>query len=424
MDLATLFGVEFFSAATRHWVVWVMLAGLVVTLACLYTWIKLDGVVEERELWITALIWASYCVVGICVLGNLSANRHIHEERPSREWVVEGPTELKAYLARNLPKDQAPQEIPTGLLVQSIEFAGAYNVKVSGYIWQRISKELLDSGVEPGVILPEGDVVTFGEPAYRERNSANEEVIGWYFSTTLREPFNYDKYTLDRQYIWIRIWPKGFYKNVVLVPDYKGYPNITLKGTNNKSKAGFTGLDSSIVIERWNITDVFFSYVMTPYTTNFGIDAYSGQDGFPEMYYNISVKRDFADAFFANIIPPTVVIVLAFMGLLLSNRVQEVFERHGTVTSAMLAYYGVLFFIPITSQVAMRREINAQGATFLDFFYFASYVALLLVSLNSILINSSVQWKWLTWRDNLLPKVTFLPIVASLLLAAAIMIYY
>ena len=105
MDLATLFGVEFFSAATRHWVVWVMLAGLVVTLACLYTWIKLDGVVEERELWITALIWASYCVVGICVLGNLSANRHIDEERSSREWVVEGPTELKAYLARNLPKD-------------------------------------------------------------------------------------------------------------------------------------------------------------------------------------------------------------------------------------------------------------------------------------------------------------------------------
>ncbi len=424
MDLAQLFNVPYFTEAARHYVIWGVLIGFLITYFLLRFWVRYDGVTQERELWITSIVWAIYCIIGISIIGNISINRHLHEGRQASEYVINSPQDLTKFLDKHTPKDQPPVFIPTGLLVQSIEFASAYNVKVSGYIWQRITKKMLAQGIKPGIIMPEGDIVTFGEPAYRQKNSEDEEVLGWYFSTTLREPFFYDKYPLDKQDIWLRIWPTEFYKNVVLVPDYKGYPGIYFGASANKTNAGFLGLDSQIVLERWQIKDVFFSYHLTSYTTNFGIDHYSGQAAFPELYYNVNVNRDFADAFFANIIPPIVVIVLAFMGLTLSNRIEAVFEKHNTASSAMLAYYGMLFFIPITSQVSMRREVNAQGTTFLDYFYFASYIALLLVSLNAILINSHYQWKWLTWQNNLIPKVAFFPIIMTLLMMATIYVYY
>lgn len=313
-------------------------------------------------------------------------------------------------------------------MLQSIEFVSAYNVSVSGYIWQRWDKTKIPADINPGIIMPEGNVVTFGEPAYRIQNGPNEEVIGWYFSTVLREPFFYDKYPLDMQEIWIRIWPTDFHKNVVLVPDFSSYPGAEFTGEverrSFKDYAELIGLDTALVLERWRINNVFFSYFENTYNTNFGIDNYQGQTAFPELYYNVSVTRDFSDAFFANVIPPAMVILLSFMGLMLSTKIDALFERHATATSAMLAYYGMLFFIPITAQYAMRREVGAQGITYLDYFYFASYFALILVSLNAILINSLANWGWLTNRNNLIPKIFFLPTICCFVMVAMMYTYY
>lgn len=429
MGILDLTGWLFVTAQFRHSIIWSVLIAFFLIIIFLWWYVKRDGKVTDGELWGVSLTTSVFALLATIAIGNLSMNRSLHEERDyGKETILTNPDKTETYLKTYEKDNGALVRIPTGILVQSVEFASAYNVKVSGYIWQRWNKNKMPADVKPGVIMPEGDIVTFGEPAYRVQNGPDEEVIGWYFSTTLREPFFYNKYPLDMQEIWIRIWPTDFHKNVVLVPDFSSYPGTKLSDVVERRKfsdySELIGLDSALVLERWLVNNVFFSYYLNRYNTNFGIDSYQGQNGFPELYYNLSVTRDFSDAFFANVIPPVMVILLSFMGLLLSTKIDALFERHATATSAMLAYYGMLFFIPITAQYAMRREVGAQGITYLDYFYFSSYFALMLVSLNAILINSTASWGWLTWRNNILPKTFFLPIVLSCIMFAMMWIYY
>ena len=44
---------------------------------------------------------------------------------------------------------------------------------------------------------------------YRRRQGS-EEVIGWYFDVTVRQAFDYSKYPLDTQDVWLRLWHKDF----------------------------------------------------------------------------------------------------------------------------------------------------------------------------------------------------------------------
>ena len=91
MSLLQLFNVPYFTEELRHYVVWGVLAGFIVVLAGLWIWAKLDGVIEKRELWITSIVWAVYCIIGISVIGNVSINRDLHEGRDAKEWVIQGP---------------------------------------------------------------------------------------------------------------------------------------------------------------------------------------------------------------------------------------------------------------------------------------------------------------------------------------------
>lgn len=167
--------------------------------------------------------------------------RSPHEGRSSQEEVIDSTQTLKNYLTRMAPDAaEPPVYIPTGVLVQSIEFVGAYNVTVTGYIWQKYA-DSVPPEFSRGVIMPEGDVVEFGEPAYRRRN-ADGEVLGWYFQTTLRQPFFYAQYPFDRQDIWLRLWYKDFDRNVILVPDFAAY--------SNHDHATLIGLENDLVLER------------------------------------------------------------------------------------------------------------------------------------------------------------------------------
>ncbi|QBS09130.1 hypothetical protein [Legionella israelensis] len=113
--------------------------------------------------------------------------------------------------------------IPTGIFVQSFEFMTSNTVQISGYVWQKIAKKDLAQGVLPGVIFPEAKSVALMEQAY-EVDFDKYKLMAWRFSgATLLQNFNYSKYPFDVQDIWIRMWPKDFTKDVLLVPDFSSY---------------------------------------------------------------------------------------------------------------------------------------------------------------------------------------------------------
>ncbi len=127
---------------------------------------------------------------------------------------------------RSLQTEQRgdPQrQVPTGIFLQSLEFTSSNNVDLTGYLWQSypacgagaIDPEC-DDPLEQGVIFPEAISASL-EEAYRAVEG-DREIVGWYFEVTLREPFEYSRFPLDRQVVWLRIWHKQFHRDIVLTP--------------------------------------------------------------------------------------------------------------------------------------------------------------------------------------------------------------
>ena len=55
-------------------------------------------------------------------------------------------------------------ELPTGILIESVDFVSAHNVAFTGYIWQRYSREIPKSMIPgpnyevPGFTLPQANI--------------------------------------------------------------------------------------------------------------------------------------------------------------------------------------------------------------------------------------------------------------------------
>jgi hypothetical protein len=303
------------------------------------------------------------------------------------------------------------RSIPTGLFVQSVEFSSANNVIVTGYVWQKYSKALEDliPSAEDGVagfILPEADNPTI-QLAYEE-DVGDSKVFGWYFTATLRQEFHYSEYPFDNERVWIRLWPNEFNQGVALSPDFDSYATTKPTETPGLEKQDF-------VIEGWNIEESFFSYRLNSYDTNFGL-ARENRQNFPELYFNIGMRRDFVNAFIANMIPIAVVSVLLFAVLLTAGSPVNREDRFGFSTANVLAFNAALFFVVIVSHVGLRDSLAAQGVVYIESFYFVLYGAILAVSANSILVAARLDNKLILYRDNLVARLLYWPIMLGITL--------
>ena len=308
--------------------------------------------------------------------------------------------------------------IPTGLFIQSVEFVTANDANVTGYLWQRYADDVPET-VSRGFVFPEqvASDATVIEEQYRRRVGA-AEVIGWYFDVTVREPFDYSKYPLDTQDIWLRIWHKDFDRDVVLVPDLGAY-----------DATGITdvfGVDSEIVPGGWRIEDTYFSYRRTNYDTNFGIPDYIGQRDFPELYFNVTLARSFVNAFVIALVPLFVVLILLYAVLIMATADKEKAEVMGFNATGAIGASTALLFVVMLAHIDLRREFQASGLVYLEYFYLATYAAVLGVSLNVYLFSARGGGRILDFLhrdDNLFPKLAFWPAVLLFLAVVTAMVF-
>ena len=107
--------------------------------------------------------------------------------------------------------------------------------------------------------------------------------VGWYFDTTLRQPFDYSRFPLDHKTVWIRVWPQDFAGSIAFVPALDDYANTSIG-------ARF-GLDDDIVLDNWEIAETFFHYKTVYYDTNLGLANRDVSQGLPELYFNVVLKQ-------------------------------------------------------------------------------------------------------------------------------------
>ena len=275
---------------------------------------------------------------------------------------------------------------------------------MTGYVWQHFP-EPQPADLEPGFILPELVDSSFSSRLEYRIASGEGEVMGWYFEGTVRQPFGYAEYPFDHKIVWVRMWPRDFAANTVLTPDLAAYP---------ATEPGDTfGVEETIVLADWDREDTYFDYYVSSYNTNFGIDQYVGQTDFPELRFNMLIKRQFENAFIVNLVPLFVVAMLAFAALMTTTSDPDRGTIFGFSTAGGIATVSVLFFVVLLAHIQLREQFAGSGVVYIEWFYFMMYVVLLGVAVDTYLV--SAPWtagnRLIAFEDNLIPKVTYWPVL-------------
>lgn len=311
-----------------------------------------------------------------------------------------------------LERREFPVFVPTGLFVQSVEFVTANNVKLTGYVWQRFGPA--EAGASPGVILPEAESVEM-EEAYRRPDGAGE-VIGWRFEATLRQSFDFSRFPLDREAVWLRLWPQDFAANVLLVPDLDGY--ITT------SPSARSGLEETAFIAGWHAVSTFFEYRPHGYGVGFGLRPAQSELQRPELHFNIEIRRNFLDPLVSHITPVALVLLLIFAMQMTVTRENQQKELLGFNAATIITTCAALFFAVLISHIEARGALAAKAIFYGEYFYLVAYAVILSICVNAILFTQVKPPRLIDYRDNLLPKILYWPVVMGTLYGITLAVFY
>lgn len=309
----------------------------------------------------------------------------------------------------------------TGVFVQSVKFVSPYEVKLTGYIWQLKIQE--DGGSkyvyndDAIVIFPEAEDISIS------KKFENDHVVGSYFKTVLRQPFDYTKYPFDTQNIWIRMWPSDFVENrSVLIPYFESY---SFEHIDQKiaGKTYSMGLEEDLVMEGWDIKNSYFSYVMKDYTVNFAPET-GEPNKRPELHFNMLVRRRLGGVIISHILPIAVISILLFGVAMIKTNDKEKSGLLGFSVATVLAYCASLFFVLIVSHISLRNRLETPHFVYLEGFYFIMYFQILLVSMHDLIFALSKKDSLLRRDNGIFQKLLYWPTLTFLILAITLYSFF
>ena len=344
---------------------------------------------NHKGLWVFAVIFTLLCILGIGFLWHFTMNNSVLDSR-NGDLVVFAREDVETIL-HHVDVNPTTPKIPTGFFLQSMEFLNANDVLITGYIWQNISglgiwKEL------PDFSFPDSKETTI-EKVYVNKDIG---IIGWRFKTTLRQQFDIQNTHLTGKDVWIRVLSNNSVESI-LVPDFDSYDNLIPES--------LPGLRRPFVLDGWNPQKTFFSYRVNANNTNIGLGKFANSNA-PEFYFNIDIKRDFKSPFDGDLLPVIVAVVLLFAVLTIitkgENQTYFGFSSHG-----VLGYCISILFTLIIAHSFLRARVPISRVIYLEYFYFVMYIAILVVSINSIAFASNRHISFIDAKDNIYMKILY-----------------
>ena len=330
--------------------------------------------------------------------------------------IVTSPQELEAFIAAH-PDSFAAYDyrVPTGIFLQSFEFLDSNNIKISGFVWQTYGPEIPDH-VMRGVVLPEAvDEAYRAEEAWRVERDGGEQ-IGWYFSGTIRQNFDYRLYPFDRQDIWLRIWSPVQTEGVLLVPDFGAYRDLTPRS--------LPGVDTQFVYGGWDPLSSEFSYDLINYNTDFGLGYGFSSAPDPELYFNLSVARDFLGPMLEHLVLEVAIAILLFFLLVLMAHDADLQDRIGLTIFELVVAAGGLLFAVILDHNVIRSVVESQDLTYLEWFPLILDVFIVLVVLTAVLRVKRWRIPVIGYSGDLMPVLAYWPALIGSLLAVTLLVFF
>jgi hypothetical protein len=394
---------------------------ILISLFLLIGFFLLFLLIYRHEQTITRILWKASITLSVLLMAEIAfiwflALNADNYSRPNAIKIIDDVI-LKDFINARYEQSQKIHEtppvfIPTGIFVQSLQFENANNVRVTGYLWQKFDKNF-PAGFQEGFSFPEAVSANIQKAYTRELNGVQTE--GWRFEAVLRHSFEYYKYPFDNKDVWIRIWPKDFDKNVIMIPDLATYQMI--------NPSSLPGVAREIVLSGWKMEQSFFSFVPKSYNTNFGIDQYYGQDNFPELHFSVVIHREFLNPFTSNLLPFAVIVLVLFSTLILISGAEEKASKFKTSISGILASCAGLIFSVIIAHSQLRNSIAADGIPYMEYFYFVLYAAIIFVIIDAFLVTFENKCMLVRYQDNLLPKILLVPSLLVVLLIVTVVTF-
>ena len=331
--------------------------------------------------------------------------------------IVTSPQEFDGFFAA-YPESFAAYDyqVPTGIFLQSFEFLNSNNVEMTGFVWQLYGPEIPDQ-IMRGVVFPEAVQEAYqAEEVWRVEEEDGTEQIGWYFSGTFRQNFDYRLYPFDRQDIWLRIWSPEPAEGVMPVPDFDAYRDLT--------PSTLPGIDTQFVYGGWDPLSSAFSYDLIDYNVDFGVsNEFSGAPD-PELYFNLSVARDFLGPMLEHLVLEGAIAILLFFLLLLMAHDSDLQDRIGLTIFDLIVASGGLLFAVILDLNAMRDVVESQDLTYLEWFPLILAFFIVLVVLTAVLRVKHWRLPLIGYSGDLVPVLAYWPALIGSLLALTLLVFF
>ena len=364
---------------------------------------------------LTSVIWTIALVVALVFTWRVIERSHRWEGHIGTS--VTSPQELDAFINAHADSFAGyDYHIPTGIFLQSFEFLNTNNVEMAGYVWQSYGPEIPDH-VMRGVVLPEAVEEAYeAEEVWRVEQDDGTEEIGWYFSGTFRQNFDYRLYPFDRQDIWLRIWSPEPVEGVIPVPDFGAYRDLT--------PSTLPGLDTQFVYGGWDPLSSEFSFDLVDYNTDFGLGYGFSDAPDPEFYFNLSVARDFLGPMLEHLVLEAAIAILLFFLLVLMAHDSDLQDRVGLTIFDLIVAAGGLLFAVILDHNAIRNVVESQDVTYLEWFPLILDIFIVLVVLTAVLRVKHWRLPIIGYSGDLIPVLAYWPALIGSLLVVTLLVFF
>jgi len=364
---------------------------------------------------LTSVIWTVALVAALLFTWRVIVLSHRWEGHVGT--IITSPQELDAFVNAHADAFAAyDYRVPTGIFLQSFEFLNTKNVEIAGFVWQTYGPEI-PAHVMRGIVLPEAVQEAYqAEEVWRIERDDGTEQIGWYFSGTFRQNFDYVLYPFDRQDIWLRIWSPEPIEGVIPVPDFGAYRDLT--------PSTLPGIDTQFVYGGWDPLSSEFSYDLIDYNVDFGLGyGYSGEPD-PELYFNLSVARDFLGPMLEHLVLEAAIAILLFFLLLLMAHDTDLQDRIGLTIFDLIVAAGGLLFAVILDHNAIRGVVQSQDLTYLEWFPLILDVFIVLVVLSAVLRVKRWRLPVIGYSGDLMPVIAYWPALIGSLLVVTLLVFF
>jgi hypothetical protein len=399
----------------RHQLIWITIA-LVIFLSSAVALLFRAYTGSRTRLWIASTAIAILLAAGIGFLWKISLT---YDSLSGNESIRINDKATLIHMTNSFTRassdrhTEAPVYIPTGIFAESASLNASGDLSLSGYLWQKYQLGTQDA-------IPRG--FTFSGASSMDAQEICRirekgfEVVRWYFRCTVPQHIDHSKYPLEQENLRLRVLHKDLNHNVFLVPDLAAYKFI--------NPTALPGLRKELNLPGWTITRSFFELRKNVYNTNFGLERPLTKENFPSFCFSIEIKRIFTDAFISNLTSLIIVTILLFTLLMITSRDERLVGFMQAGSGRILNICTAMFFVIAFSHVDIRRKIAAEQVFYLEYFYFLIYLALLWISINSVLYSIGANIQLIQYRQNLVSRLLFWPVLLGLLFIVTVFTFY